>query len=216
MKGLIIKDIINILRNLKIIAGLMVFYSILALTSDNPNSFIGLFSMLFAMYTLWTYSYDEMARWDSYALTMPLTKENIVQGKYILMLLLSLLAFVVNTIIGIVYGLGKQESLFTNMKLNAIGAGGIIFLFSILIPFITKYGVEKARIIIILVILIPFTFGSMILKKIKEIYPVPPVKLVSLVETIVENANIIIPLILIVCLCISYSITIRIYQKKEF
>lgn len=216
MKGLILKDLIVISKNIKVIAGLFIFYLALAFMSEDAGSFISIFTLLFALYTLMTYSYDEMARWDSYALTMPLSKDNIVQGKYLLMLLLSLFSFLFNSVLEIAINLYKHENLFKNMKFSALGSALIIFLFSIVIPIITKYGIEKARLIFVLIYIIPFTFGTIIFRKIKELYPNPPAKLVSLTRLFVQNARVIIPVFSIALLAISYFISIRIYRKKEF
>lgn len=217
MKGLIIKDLINISKNFKTVGALLIFYAAIASMSESPDSFIGIFSIIFAMYVLMTYSYDEMARWDSYALTMPLSRDNIVQGKYLTMILLSLLGFLVNNIILFLFNLvTNQENIFEGIEFNAGGAAAIIFFYSIIIPVITKFGVVKARIYLIFIYIVPFALGSLIFKRIKEIYPAPPDKLIAFVETVLKNVYIIVPLILIVFLSISYILSIRIYRKKEF
>lgn len=217
MKGLIIKDLINISKNFRIVGLLILFYTVIATMSENPDSFIGVFTLLFAMYFLMTYSFDEMARWDSYALTMPLSRNNIVQGKYLLMILFSLFTFLLNCIMQLLVNwITKQEFIFSQIKYNALGAGAIIVLYSIVIPVITKFGIEKARIILIVIYILSFILGSTLFKRLKEVYPNPPEIVITLARLLVKHAYIIIPLILFILLGISYMISIRIYRKKEF
>lgn len=217
MKGLIIKDFLNIFKNYKVIVLMMVFYTALAALTDGSGSFINLLTLIFAMYFLNTFSYDEDAKWDTYALTMPLSRERIVLGKYLTMLFMALISFTVNSALLIFFNtLTKKNSLFEGIKVNAAAAAAVIFFYSIIIPVICKFGIVKARIYIIIIYMVPFFLGSLILNKIKETYPAPPEKLIVFIETLYKNIYVIVPLALIALLGISYFISIRIYRKKEF
>jgi hypothetical protein len=217
VKGLIIKEFINISKSFWVIGALIIFYGVIAFMSESPSSFSGLFTLIFAMFTLSTYSFDEMAKWDSYALTMPLTRDNIIQGKYLVMLILSFMGFIVNSVVLLVLNIAtKAESLFEGIEISIGGAVVVILFYSVIIPIITKLGIIKARIYFIIIYMVPFLLGSLIFKKVKEEITGPPEKLLAFLEIIIENIYIIVPLVIIVGLGISYYLSIRIYSKKEF
>lgn len=217
MKGLIVKDLINISRSIKIVLALVVFYGVMALTTESPGGFTSIILLVLAIATLSTYSYDEMANWDLYALTLPISRNNLIQAKYIFMLIMSLLGFVLNSLALIaINGMMKVDNLFDGINYVALGTGIVILFYSIIIPFVTKVGITKARIYILVTYMVPFLFGSLIFEQIKKVSPNPPNGLVEFLEMIIRNAHIIIPSAIIIILGISYCISIRVYSKKEF
>jgi hypothetical protein len=217
MKGLIIKEFINISKSFWVIGALIIFYGAIAFMTDSPSSFSGLFTLIFAMYMLSTYSLDEMARWDSYALTMPLTRDKLIRGKYLMMLILSFMGFLLNGAVLLVLNIvTKAGSLFDGIEISVGGAVVVIIFYSVIIPIITKLGIVKARLYFIIIYMVPFLLGTMISKKIKEGTANPPEKLIAIIEVIAKNVYIIVPLVLMAALGISYFISIGIYRKKEF
>ncbi|MBH1940004.1 ABC-2 transporter permease [Mobilitalea sibirica] len=217
MLGLILKDFINLKKNFKIFGALILLYGFMAFAMESSSYFSSMFTLVFAMLILSTYSYDEMVKWDGYALTMPITKNNIVQGKYITMLMLTVLGFIISGIsLVVINTILNVDNLFGGIQVSALGAALVILFYSITIPFITKLGIEKARFIFIIVYMVPFFLGFMGYKAIKEQGLQPPVKLIEFFEFCIDHAYIIIPVIVLIALMLSYSISIRIYQKKEF
>lgn len=171
MKGLIVKDFINIRKSFKIIILLVIFYAFFALATDDPGGFSSIISLFIAMAFLSTYSFDEMANWDVYALTLPLTRDSIIQAKYMSMLLLSSLGLLLNGITLIMLNwITKVDNIFNGVNYVALGAALIIFFYSIMIPIITKVGITKARIYIIIIYMVPFALGSIIFDGIKKIF----------------------------------------------
>ncbi len=217
MKGLILKDIINMKRNFKLFSVFVLIYILISFILESSSYFSSMFTLVLAMLTLTSYSLDEQAKWDGYALTMPISRNNIVQGKYLVMIILATagLAFncVVLTVLNVVM---KAEKLYSGFEGGAIGAVLVILFYSIAMPFVTKFGVEKSRFIIILIYMIPFFIGNMVLKLVKEKYPESWAELVRISKIFIDYAPLIIPAVVLVALGISYSISVRIYRKKEF
>lgn len=217
MKGLIVKELINISKSLKVVLALVVFYGMIALTTESPGAFTGVILLVLAMAVLSTYSYDEMANWDVYALTLPLSRDNIIQAKYMFMLIMSLLGFVLNGLTLIVINwITKVDNVFEDLNYVALGTAIVILFYSIIIPIITKVGITKARLYILVIYMLLFLFGSFIFKQIKKISPNPPNGLIVFLKMVIRNAYIIIPLSIIIILGMSYYISIRVYRKKEF
>ncbi len=217
MIGLIKKDLLNIYKSIKLIGVLVIFYGFIAFIGNNPQDFSAIFIFIFAMLMLSTYSYDELAQWDRYALTMPLSRDNIVQAKYIMMILIALMGFLVSNISLLVLNrITKADYIFQGIEISAAGSVIIIVFYSIIIPIITKLGVTKARIYFFAIYMVLFMSGSFVFKRIKDKNYIPPKELLDLFELLIKNIYVIIPLLVLLILIISYMISIKIYRKKEF
>jgi hypothetical protein len=217
MMGLLLKDFINLKKSIKLFVICGLLYGVMAYTSGDPTFFSTVIAVIFSILTLSLYSYDEMAKWDGYALTMPISKENMVQGKYLMMLLLTGIGAVAGILFSLVYFLLVGGD--TPMKgiiSCGVSAAVIILFYSITLPFITKLGVEKARIIFFAVYIIPFLIFFLVNKEIEKGTFTLPANLQNLINFSVKNAYILLPLIAITAIGISYLISIQIYKKKEF
>lgn len=216
MLGLILKDIINLKKNVRLFALFFVIYGVVSVYQRDASFFGSIFTMLFAILVLSTFSYDEMAKFDCYALTMPLSRKSIIQGKYLIMLLLTLFGLVVNTIFTLILNtILKTELTMANIQSGLIGVAIVIFFYCIVIPIITKFGIERARIILMFVYFIPFLVGILINQLVKG-KSQPPEGLIEVLNTLVKNIYVIVPIVLILSLGLSYYISKRIYEKKEF
>lgn len=217
MKGLILKDLINLNKSFRMYAAVLLFFAFIAFSLDDPSYVSSMFTFMFATLTLSSYSYDDYAKWDAYALTMPINKEDIIRGKYMLLFILSGISFLVSSGMSLLLNLIMNKGdIKDGVILTALVTAIALFFYSIIIPLITKLGVEKARIIILVVYAIPFLVGSMLIKSLKSNTLVIPASLISIWEFVLEYAYIIVPMALAVILFISYLISLRIYKKKEF
>ena len=80
MKGLLLKDILNLKNQQgKILVFLIPLYFLLALQMKSSSFFAGLWVMLGATLPISSIAYDEKAKWEKYALTMPITRKELVQ-----------------------------------------------------------------------------------------------------------------------------------------
>lgn len=156
MKGLMIKDILNLRKNFKITLLVIGFFAIYAYSSNNPSYMITMVTLILSMMPLTSMAYDDMSKWDRYALAMPISKKDIVLSKYILSILLSLVSILVSFIITYLFILPRSDMGRRELLLVAY----IIFFISlvyvsIVLPLIYKFGVEKTRIITMCVFAIP-------------------------------------------------------------
>jgi ABC-type transport system involved in multi-copper enzyme maturation permease subunit len=217
MNGLIYKDFVNLKKNVKIFAVMAVLYAVMGFASEDSSFFSSIFTMLVAILTLSAYSYDEMAKWDIYALTMPISRDDIVRGKYSVMLLLSLLGLAICTLFTIgINAILRPEHLFSGITSSLVGAGIVIMFYCIALPFITKLGVEKARLIFFAIYIIPFGIFIFVGNAVKKGDMSIPQELIAFGMRIMKNGYIIFPLLLLLALAISYTISAGLYRKKEF
>ncbi len=217
MIGLVIKDFVNLKKNIKIFSVAALLYVIMAFTSKDPSFFSSLFTVLIAMLTLNAYSSDEAAKWDIYALTMPVSREDIVRGKYAIMISLTLIGSAVGTVLTIVLNavLGNEQ-IASGVMGCWIGAAIVILFYSITIPFITKLGVEKARLIFFMIYIIPFAIFFLMSNAIKDGRITISGELINIGYRLMDNAYVLLPLLLLFALAVSYTVSVRLYLKKEF
>ena len=97
MKGLIIKDIFNLKKGITTTLIMILFYGIFSYNTGNMSMLIGMTVFIMTSMSISSMSYDDMAKWDGYALSMPITRKNIVLSKYILSILLSTIATILST-----------------------------------------------------------------------------------------------------------------------
>lgn len=98
MKGLILKDIYNLKKQYKVLLLLFVFYTGFSLFTGDAGFLTGVLSLMMVMLTITTLAYDERSKWEKYALTMPVSRTDLVLSKYLLGFLLSVATFILNLI----------------------------------------------------------------------------------------------------------------------
>ena len=203
MKGLIIKDFINLKKQSKVIGALVIFYLLISITSKNNSMFGAMMLILFAMMPITAISYDEKANWDKYGLTMPVSRTDMVLSKYILGLILSSFALVLNFIAQIFMGTEMNTE---NITVIFVIFGISILFISLLLPIIFKFGVEKGRMLMIVVLMLP----TLIIMLLPEIVKTPPS------EEMIVKALYALPFIIVIFYLLSIFISVNIYKKKEF
>lgn len=160
MKALIYKDILVMKREMMIVVCFLVTYSLLALFSDGSTIFsiLGALCGAVGMLPIYTFTYDEKNRFDSYTSATPLSKRTVVLSKYMLGLLGTLLLFASMVVLMLSGRLPLSGPL-----VLLLTCGTLIFSF-IQIPLHFLLGASKARILSIfmffLVYFFVFTLGK--------------------------------------------------------
>lgn len=217
MKGLIIKDFLNLKKSLRVFAIISIIYLFFGITNDNPYLFSGLLSIMAAITTISLFGHDDLARWNTYALTLPMGREQIILARYLMMLLLTFIQFVISSIFTIIVNLYlKKDRLFEGFDIIGYYSLIIILVLSIIMPFIIKLGVEKARLIFIVIYIVPYTISIPIKKRIDSGEIVIPDWLKELATIVINNIIIVAPIFVLLVLVVSYFISVSIFKKKEF
>ncbi|KNZ40482.1 ABC-2 transporter permease [Acetobacterium bakii] len=206
MKGLILKDLLNLKGTFKTLGVMLLLFAVVFIPAGN-NFVFGIIIFMFAMMVITTISYDDLARWDSYALTMPVTRKEIVLSKYLVLGILNITGAILSLCVGFIGTMVMGRSF--SMEILAII--GVVFLIaivfgSVMLPLIYKFGAEKARLMLILCALIPTGF-LLLLEQLQ--IPIP------------TDANPWLYLLILVAftlagLILSYGLSLKIYEKKEF
>lgn len=216
IKGLLLKDLLN-LRTYKknLILSILIYVAIIVLNANNQDMvFLGtsMIVFLFSVYAMSTFSYDEKSNTDRYILTLPLNKHSVVLSKFLLLGL--------SIILGIIVGLLISFILLTVKVIGPIdyleyfmSILGIILAISIIhciqVPCIIKYGAEKGKLQIYIIMMVIFViFGG--------IYFLFPRIDLSFLDSIELLLPYIIILLILFNYFMSYKISTKIIDKKEF
>ena len=210
MLGFIEKELLQIRSNLKTIFVILILYGLLAFEGNNIFSFLPPF--ISVMLLMGNSSYDGVNNWDSYAISLPNGRKNVVRAKYISALIVVLAIVLLVLMFGGIVYLIKPDSLsLKEMVLSTLLSGlAALILFCFCYPLVFKYGIEKARIALFVVIMAlvlgsVFIFGF-IAKVIPEV----------LLNFIIKYIWIIGCGVIALIIWGSYLLSMKIYSKREF
>ncbi|HGS8851781.1 TPA: ABC-2 transporter permease [Clostridioides difficile] len=211
MKGLILKDLLNLKGNIKFILLFIIMFGFMSSLGDgNVNNFIGVIIVLCTTMIVSTFSYDDLNKWDSYVLTMPINRNDIVLSKYLTMLIFSFIGVLVSLIVSVTIGYFKNTLILNEtLLINALILSISVCFGSLILPLIYKFGTERARLLMILCFLVP-TLALLVFKSILENIS-SPISIEIILNTLVYS----LPFVSILLFVISYFISSKIYSKKE-
>lgn len=162
MKGLLLKDLLCLKSYRKTIFIFLICFGLGGI--NNPIFILIGSAMITTMCVTVTFSYDNLANWDQYALTLPVTKKQLVISKYILNFIFLLVGLTIG--IGIAIGIHlitNPNTPFDFTHLLPFTTGilfGLLLLNSFQYPLMYRYGVEKGRLLIFLVFGVVAAIGA--------------------------------------------------------
>ena len=201
MKGLLLKDLVNLKQQTKIYIVVIGIWLAIALTSKDGSFLGGMICVLSVMLPITTLSYDEKAKWDKYALSMPVSRKQVVVSKYILALALSF----IGCFISFSFNLFITKDAYQSIIMSSMFWAFSIVAFCIILPLIYKFGVEKGRAMILIVFLAP-TVLVILLSKLN--IPLPS-------KEFLYNIKFVIPVFIIAVLILSCYVSIKIFRDKD-
>ena len=210
MIGFIKKDLAMIKSNFKLLGILIVTYSILGLLGKLDISF--LLPFITVMIMISTFSYDNYNNWDAYSICLPKGRKNGVKAKYMATkIMILVISFITGIISLLISYLNFKVINYEQILITLLGTiFGTLLVITFMYPIIYKYGIEKARISIFLIIFGLFILIGFISKYIDFTF-------ISNILSLLENYIIpIIIILMILMVYISYKISARIFWKKEF
>ena len=222
IKGLLKKDLYN-LASYKVSIIIIVLFCGIAIIGSRAVTFgpIIICTMV-GMIALSTFNYDEIAKSNKYILTLPTNKKEIVKAKFILAIGSAIIGGIIGIIITIIVAnimnYIKPEDMinidYKGLLVSTIGGMfGIALIQSIQIPSIYKWGAEKGRIqMFVLVFGIVAIISGIAFLLIKMNININ----IEIIENILNNYGMLLLIGIIVLLYfISYKISCKVYNKKE-
>ena len=202
MKGLILKDIYNLKKQYRILLLMIAFYAVYSLFTEDAGFVTGILSMMMVMLTISSFDYDERSKWEKYALTMPVSRTDLVLSKYLLGFLLAVAAFIFNLIFLLV---APTEQKPEALPVAAAICGISLFFLFVMLPVLFKFGVEKGRMLMLLIFFVP-TGAIVLLSK---------TELPSISEQFMRLLPWLCIVFLIIIAFVSVQISLSVYRKKE-
>lgn len=211
MTGLLLNDLYSMKRLGKTYALFLLFFIILGVVSGNSSffgSFIAVYSMMIGISV---FSFHEQSHWDSYANTLPVSREGMAGSYY----LIAGIAILTGAVLGFLVQLGTvvsgemtvPEALIVTAILAAVG----LWMMAFDIPLFLKFGSERGRMVMIGTYIV--MFGALFaVSRLTDV----GTSLAFLTE---QNIGILAAAALgsgLIVLFVSYRISQGIYRKKEF
>lgn len=211
MTGLVLKDFLVLRKALRTYVLFLIFYLILAIFDLFSISFITAFVQIIVMILpMSSFAYDDLAKWDRYAMTLPLGRRAVVRAKYVFVLLMILVAAAFALLSCVALSITAAQPVEENL---AAGVGALsvgLLAVDVTLPLNYKMGPERARpflyaIIFIPVILIVLAGRAGWLDNLEQ-----------LPLSVVLPLLCLIPLVILLGLPVSYLISCRVVEQKEF
>lgn len=210
MLGLVKKDFLLLKANLKTMIIIFIVYLIMI--------FQGLFDATFVvpligiMLFISTFSYDDFNKWNSYAITLPNGRKNVVKAKYIASIILTVILAILALLLSVMVSYIKTNGINLDETISSL-MGTIlssVIIISFLYPIVFKFGATNGRII-----MFAFVFGIAAVVGLIANF-VDMSFAINLINKLDNCLYIAIPLISVILLGVSYLISNKIYQNKEF
>ncbi len=157
MKGLILKDLMTLKKTFKSYFILFAVYLVIDMMSDQSSLTFSISVIIATMIPVATISYDERNKWDKFVNTMPFSRREIVFSKYMLGIGLLAATLVVTFVC--------NRLSFADRVATTVAMGLVCLLYqALLIPVLIKFGSEKGRIIMMIVMLLPIVAFTVLSK----------------------------------------------------
>ena len=149
MTGLILKDFLILRKTLRSYLLILAIYVAVAFLGYWSASFVGGFMMVMvAMLPMNVFAYDKQAQWDVYGLSLPVGRTKTVAARYLAVLIMFTASAVLTTVLGVVLTIAgrMEESLGEYLLACAICVVMSMLVNAMMLPFLYKFGPERARI----------------------------------------------------------------------
>ena len=222
IKGLLKKDLYNLSSYKATLIIIIIFCGIAIIGTEAINFAPIIICAIIGMISLSTFSYDEISKSNKYILTLPTNRKELVKEKFILAIGATILGGILGLLLTIivvnVMNYIKPENIinldYESLVTTTIGGmWGISLIQAIQIPSIYKWGAEKGRIqmfvLLFMIIAVVFGVGYLIMNANFNIN-------VEMIESFMNKFGItLLILFMIFIYYISYRISYKIYENKE-
>ena len=216
MKGLLIKDM-RILMRQKTTFLIIVLLGIFLSTNAGDISFsLGYMMMVSATLAMSTLGYDYFENGMSFLFTLPINKKIYVLEKYILSVLVGLAVGLLGILLNVAGGFFGAQAPWNEFVATAVvSLAAAMIMLAYYIPVYIKYGPEKSRVALLILVGICVA-GGYLAMKVKPVHQL----LYQMLE-VLENMKLtqiiaVSVLIWALIMAASIAVSVKILEKKEF
>lgn len=215
MKSMILKDLYNIRHNTKSMIIILVILAAALIPTAGAEGYIFACAVMCAMMIITTFAFDNTSKWERYAMIMPVSKKDLVIGKFIVLIIFCSAGSLFGAVVASICG-----GCFNIISFNSSGIGEILLLTLIAweisvilgglsIPFVFKFGAEKGRTILLVSFAVPVAicFGM---------YKLFDLSCIELTKQFISALICCSPVIILIWCYVMYRISYHIFLKQEF
>ena len=210
MIGLMFKDILVLRKTLRSYLLFLLFYVGMAAMGLFSVSFITAFVQIIVMVLpMSAFAFDEQAKWDRYALTLPVGRRAVVTARYLFALLMIFTAALFALVSCLFLSLFQQGDMLENLGTSAVALALGLLAADLNLPMNYAVGPERARPYLYATVFLPVVtiIGAAKLGWLDGLDQLSP--------SVLTTLFLFIPLLPLVGLPISYLISCRILEQKE-
>ena len=217
MAGLLEKDVRLLMQRKQAIVMFLIIAVVLGFSS--MGTFIVAYtSFCLIMVAVGTVSYDEFDNGFSFLMTLPITRRTYIAEKYILCAICGVASWIFSVVVCVLQNQSRQAGVVTtDLLMEAVVMFPLIFLvMDLMIPVQIKFGAEKSRLALIVVMGV---VGVAILgfNKIVGKLDLPVDSIVEKISGITdEQALILFILLAVIATLVSICVSLKIMNNKEF
>lgn len=182
--------------------------------TSGASAYIITSAVLCSMMIMTTFTSDDNSSWTRYAMIMPVSKKNLVAGKYAVMAIFCLVGSLFGLAVSLITGLALRKITvdlagIIELLILTLAAFAISLISgSMSIPLVFRFGTERARVLLVVSILVPLSicFG---------IYQVLVLLGIELTDQLVFIFLCCSPIIALIWCYLMYRICCRIFEKQE-
>lgn len=165
MKAMMYADWMNFRQSLKSMLFIVVVFALTGFFFSGPMFFTMIVVMLSIMMPITLCSVDKAYGWDRLSLSMPILRRDVIGSKFALSLLASTAALVLSLVLTAVYCMIHPDTVFLESAAALLFSEAVaIVLMGIILVTTVKWGVEKARYIMLACVWIPILFVFLVQK----------------------------------------------------
>ena len=215
MKGLLMKDLAFVKLQAKSMILIFLLVVFMLLQGSNFEFVIVYANIIFTMFVVTTINYDYFENGCAFLMTLPISRKMYVSEKYVLAFLAAGCGLIADVIFMLIAHFLKEEYVFGMDNLIfalAYVLGSLVFV-ALMLPIELKYGPEKARVAMIVVVAAIFA-GVFVFTGIGPFdLSGATTKLLSLKKIVLLG---IVGVAVVIALGISHLISCKIMEHKEF
>ena len=210
MKGLLYKDLMVVLDSARMMAVIVVLFLVTAMAGNGFSMVSSMMALLVVTLAISSFSYDDLAHWDIFAATLPISRRKLVLSKYVFLLLLGAGALVLNVVLAFVTTLIAPEADFQFQIATGLLSTLVACILDIaIIPLIYKFGAEKSRILLMGAMALIFVLGFGVLR----VLPALSIDTEAISFTALALGLIV---VFAAAFLISWFCSVKIVEKKEY
>ncbi len=210
MIGLILKDWLNCRKSITTMFGVCLVLLIFAFMGQDVT-FVSVFVvMVVTVNSVNAFSYDDSTNWNTYVLTMPISRKQVVASRYLASLGMMALG------VALAYAMIGASSLFFPPSMEyswllplGTAAWALLFL-AVMLPFLYQFGAEKSRILSMGLMVAPLLV-AIIWGKVGGSWDYS-----FLANGMLQTLGILVSIGTLLLYGISYLISCRIYTRKDY